>query len=337
MIIDLKSLSRRVKEWWGPIIRTPAAQSILKWSRRLFVAGILVYMIYRFSEIGWGNIYHSLPTNPWFYVLYIPLFFSLPFSEIFIYRALWTVSRKRLGTALLVKKVFNHDILGYSGEVFLFWWARQELHLKDGEVMRDIKDNNVISVVVSMLSTLFALLLFLTTTPAVFTKWFHKIPDGQWYFVGISAVILAGLIYRFRKQIFSLSLKTSATIFSIHLIRHVAVFVIQIYQWHVVLPDVPFYVWFTFMALLLVVTRLPFLPNIDLLFLTISYSLSKIIGAPIAGVMAMLAVNSVLDRILHFFIFIYYQTVIRKREAYAKIDRAALASISLQETGESGE
>lgn len=332
MIFDLNQLIRQVKEWWLPFIKTPLARLILKWGRRLFVIGILTYMIFKFSEIGWAKLFHSLPVNIWFYVIYIPLFFILPISEIFIYRVLWTVPRKKLWTALLVKKVFNHDILGYSGEVFLFWWARQQLKLKDSRIIRDIKDNNVISVVVSMLATLTALLLFLSTNPDIFNKWYKKVPNSQWIFIGISLVIIGALIYKFRSRIFSLPLKTSMSIFSIHLIRHLIVFILQVYQWHVVLPNIPMYVWFTFMAVLMTVTRLPFLPNVDLLFLSISITLTKTMGVPIAGVMAVLTINSVLDRILHFFIYVYYETVIRRKAVYANLKPDELSSLSLQET-----
>ncbi|HKI44684.1 MAG TPA: hypothetical protein VKA08_05030 [Balneolales bacterium] len=299
---------------WLIILKAPWAKAILKWSRIIFVAAILCYMIVHFFEIGLGNIWNNLPVKPLFYILYLPLFFLLPLSEVFIYKIIWPVSYRKLFTALLVKKVYNSEVLGYSGEVFLFWWVRKEIGGNSTDIMRLIKDNNVLSAIVSTLFTIIILFIFFETNPTVFNSWVQKIADSQLYFLIISAGIVAALVIKFKKYIISLSLLSSLEIFAIHFLRHVLLVVIQIYQWHIILPEISLHIWFTFVVAQIVLAILPFVPNKDLLFISISISMSTMLQAPLAAVTAILLVNSVMDRTLHLVIYSYYQFFTQKKK-----------------------
>lgn len=306
----------KLKKLWQTYSQRSEAQTIKKWVHRLFFVAILTYLLYQFSQVGWIKIYHSLPTQISFYLLFFPIFFILPISELFIYRILWGVRFRDIWPALLVKKVYNSDVMGYSGEVYLFQWANKSLSLDKTKIIKDVKDNNIISSIVSIIATIIALFLFFEYNPFFFYKWFNKIPNNQLYFWLIATVIIVFLFVRFRSYIFSLPGKTSMEIFSVHFIRHIIAFLLQVYQWHLVLPNVPVYVWITFMAVLLVMTRLPFLPNIDLLFVSISINITKSLGAPLAAISALLALNSILGKILHFFIYLYFNTVAKNKLAY---------------------
>jgi len=297
---------KRTYHSWNNFSKTPKAHKLIKLLRRVFLTGVLSFLIYQFMQIGWLKVLSSLPTNPLFYLLYIPLFFQLPGSELFIYRILWGIRIGDIWPALLVKKVYNNDVVGYSGEVFLFNWANRSLRKKSVELMRDVKDNNVISSIISTIVTLIVLLLFFKSNPGIFTRWFQKIPNNQLWYIVISLAILSFLIYKFRKYLVSLPLKTSLKISFIHFIRHCVGFIIQVYQWHIVLPHVPMYVWFTFMAVQLIITRLPFLPNVDLIFLTVSIKLTQAMGAPLASVTAIMTVNSVMGKALNISIYSYF-------------------------------
>ncbi len=286
---------------------------VIKCSRWVFVAVILGYMIYHFFEIGWVNLWKSLPVKPLFYILYLPLFFILPFTELFIYKFIRSIPYKKLLPPLLVKKVYNNEVLGYSGEVFLFWWARKELGKSNIDVMRSIKDNNVISVIVSTLFTLIILIIFFETNPTVSNRWAQKIPENQLNYTVISIAVIAVLVIKFKRYIISLSLVSSLEIFGIHYLRHVLVVVIQIYQWHIILPAISLHIWFTFVVAQIVLAMLPFVPNKDLLFISISISMSTMLEAPLAAVTAILLVNSILDRSLHLSIYSYYEFIFKRK------------------------
>ena len=323
---SVKSIEN-AQERWLTILKKPWMKTTIKVVRILFVASILGYILVQFFEIGWDKLLGSLPAKPLFYILYLPLFFLLPFSEVIIYKIIWSVSFRRLFTALLVKKVYNSEVLGYSGEVFLFWWVRKEIDRSNIDVMRIIKDNNVISAIVSTLFTIIILFVFFETNPTVFNSWIRKIPDGQLYFLIISAVVITALVIKFKKYIISLSLISSLEIFSIHFIRHILLVVIQIYQWHIILPQISLHVWFTFVVAQMVLAILPFVPNKDLLFISISISMSTILQAPLAAVTAILLVNSVLDRTLHLSIYSWYQFLAQKKKAFADLSPESVSAI----------
>ncbi|HKJ32348.1 MAG TPA: hypothetical protein VKA34_11005 [Balneolales bacterium] len=225
-----------------------------------------------------------------------------------------------------MKKVYNSDVIGYSGEIFLFNWANRSVDKKSVELMKDLKDNNIISSIVSTLITLIVLLLFFKSNPSTFNRWFQKIPNNEIWFILLSLIVLSVLVYKFRNYLFSLPLDTSLKISSIHFIRHVFAFFIQVYQWHIVLPNVPMYVWYTFMAVQLVMTRFPFMPSMDLVILSISIKLTQAMGEPLAAITAIMTINSVLGKGLHLLIYSYYQ--IFSKESL-EVDNTTSAPVNL--------
>jgi hypothetical protein len=289
----------------------------------LFLAGVFIFLVYQLWQIGWKKVLESLPTDPVFYLLYIPIFFLLPGSEIFIYRILWKTRFRDIFPVLLVKKVYNSDVVGYSGEIFLFNWANRSLERQNLDLLRDIKDNNVISSIVSTLVTLIVLLLFFETNPETFNRWFQKIPNNELWYILLSLGILSFLIYKFRKYLVSLPLNKSLKISSIHFGRHCLGFFLQVYQWHIVLPNVPMYIWFTFIAVQLVMTRLPFLPNVDLIFLSLSIKLTQVMGAPLAAITAIMTINSVMGKAFHLSIYSYFQIFSTQKIELETVDSTA--------------
>src|SRR5699024_9745434 len=95
--------------------------------RYVLQIGIIGYLIYKLYEIGFANVTEALPLNPLFYLLFILIYFSLPVSEIFIYRIGWSFNSFKAFLVFVQKKVLNTDVLGYSGEFYLFYWAKDKL------------------------------------------------------------------------------------------------------------------------------------------------------------------------------------------------------------------
>lgn len=304
---------KNIYQSYSDFSKSSKGRKLFYWLRKVFFVAIFGFLIYQLWQIGWEKVLHSLPTNPFFYLLYIPIFFLLPGSELFIYRVLWGTRFRDIWPTLLVKKVYNSDVVGYSGEIYLFNWANKSLDKRNLDLLRDIKDNNVISSIVSTLVTLIVLLLFFETNPETFNRWFQKIPNNELWYILISLGILSILIYKFRKYLVSLPLYKSSQVFLMHFGRHCLGFFLQVYQWHIVLPNVPMYIWFTFIAVQLVMTRLPILPNIDLIFLSISIKLTQVMGAPLAAITAIMTINSVMGKALHLSIYSYFQMLPNKK------------------------
>ena len=69
------------------------------------------------------------------------------------------------------------------------------------------------------------------------------------------------------------------------------------------LPAADYSAWFLFIALQLVISRIPFLPNQDLVFLGAALSLATIVGVPEAAIAGMLVAEAGLSQLLNFSLF----------------------------------
>ena len=126
---------------------------------QLLIGGYLVYQI---SQIGWKNLLVSIPLNPLFYLIYIIIYISLPTLEYIIYAKKWDVEDWSLIRILFKKKVLNTDIIGYSGEIFLYNWAKKNVYKNKSKIIYYIKDNNIISSLASWIISVVLLLYFIS-------------------------------------------------------------------------------------------------------------------------------------------------------------------------------
>lgn len=193
--------------------------------------------------------------------------------------------------------------MGYSGEVYLYLWARKKLKLKDADILKPIKDNNIISSVASTLVTILLLGIFVFMGEIKLLNWLHA--QNKLYIYGgiILLIILILLTIRFRHLVISMPLKTAGMIFAIHFSRLLIGQTLQVLQWYIALPHIPFYVWFTFISFQVIMSRIPFLPNNDLIFLGASIKMTQMMHIPMAGVAAIMVANSVLGKVANILIF----------------------------------
>jgi hypothetical protein len=82
--------------------------------------------------------------------------------------------------------------------------------------------------------------------------------------------IVAPLILR--PRLFSLRSQELWFIAKVQLIRIAAIFLLSAWLWHMVLPDIALRWWFLLAAVRQLVSRLPLLPNKDLLFVGVADS-----------------------------------------------------------------
>ncbi len=282
---------------------TPGGRRLSAAARRVFVAGLLAYLLYQLYQIGWREVLTSFPTHPLFYLSFFVIYAALPVSEVFIYRAAWGYRIRDALPVFVQKRVYNKDLLGYSGEVLLYMWARKNLALPDREIFGTVKDNAIIS---SVASTLFAIAtvgaLLLTGQVAVGPSLGAGHPLYVALAVGAAAVATL-LLLRFRRAIFRLNGRQVGLLFGIHLLRLLLTHVLQVFQWWIVLPGVPLRAWFTYLALLIVTSRIPFIPGRDFIFLGASLELSQTLMAPQAAVAALMTAQTVVDKLLNFVVF----------------------------------
>lgn len=276
-------------------------KSVLKKGLRYTLQlGIIGYLGYKLFEIGIDQVVRSLPVNPLFYLIFLLIYFSLPLSEIFIYSVGWHFRPARAFMVFVQKKVLNTDVLGYSGEIYLFYWAREKLKIPAGQALTFIKDNNILSSVSSTIVSVILLLFFFTQG---YLNPFDYLPNAENHYLTLLLVVvgfaLAGFIaYKFRRYILSVSLGEGMKIGSIYTGRLLLTNLLQITQYAIVKPDIPWAVWFSLMAVQILSTRIPFLPSQDVLFVSVALEMSDLVRVPETEIVGILTANLILKKVI---------------------------------------
>ena len=276
----------------GPIVR----------SLRLVVTlGIVSLLVWQLSRVGWSAIFDALPTHPMFYTLLIGIYLALPITEVFIYRPLWRQNRRDIFLACARKRVLNEEVLGYTGEVFLYLWASRR-SIEPGHAFRTIRDVNIVSSAVSFAVAGVLVGLMAALSEFDLGGWF----GAQGIYLAAILVLAVGVIFltvRFRRYVFALPLRETGRVAALHSGRHLVTTSMLVAMWHYAQPSVSLGVWLSFAAVLVVIERLPFLPSKDLVFLGASVELSKTMTIATASMAGMLLVQSGIFKLLHLVVF----------------------------------
>jgi hypothetical protein len=288
----LSDIKKRTPEW------VPSA------IRRTLILVVTTLIMWQTWNIGWDEVLRNLPTTPWFYLIMAVLYVMLPITELLIYTQLWNVKKRMLFPIFLIKRVYNEEVLGYSGELYLFTKIRKYTDRSERELMHDVRDTNIISAIVSnvVAISLVSVLIFFGFIPV---KMLLEQTNLLYVSIGIiTFIIIVALAVQFRRHIFSLPFKTAFRIFWTYLIRFVLQNALLVVQWAVVLPETPVYVWLIYVSTSIVLNRIPFLPAKDLVFVWIGIQLSMSLDVATAGLAGMLIVSSALSRIANLIIYI---------------------------------
>lgn len=267
--------------------------------RYLLQAGIIGFLAYKLYEIGLDKVVNSLPVNPLFYLLFGLIYFSLPLSEILIYGVKWNFRGFRAFLVFVQKKVLNTDVLGYSGEFYLFYWAKDKLNIPSVDAMKFIKDNNILSSISSTFVSVVLLIFFLTQGYIPIEEYIPQVENNLTYLWIALGVAVVGLIaYKFRRYILSVSLRDAAKISGIYTGRLLFTNLIQIIQYKIAEPTVPWAVWFSLMAVQIMSTRIPFLPSRDVLYVGVAIEMSVMLNVPKTQLVGVLTANLILMKLI---------------------------------------
>lgn len=283
---------------------SPVAKKITQFGEWFFNLAMISYLIYEIYQIGVEDTIKNMPTSVGFYILFFVMFFMLPISEYFIYKLTWNISFFSSFKAFLLKKIYNKSLVGYSGDLFLGLWASKNLSISKTEAFHLIKDNAIVSTIGSTLFAILILVIFIL---------FGNIPSelNLSEYIIYSSIILIIVISilglfpkKIVKKVFKLGLNVSLKIISIHFLRLFILGILQIYQWHLVINEVSLDVWITYIALQVITTKIPFIPNRDLIFLALGIQLADLMLVPQSAIAALLIVNSLLDKLVNFIIYL---------------------------------
>ncbi|MBT8399942.1 MAG: hypothetical protein KJO98_05660 [Rhodothermia bacterium] len=294
------TLSRaRIRE----LLQSKPGRLAVKTIRVVFVVGVLALLFFQLSSIGWEETWKALPTTPWFYVTLLAIYVQLPIVEMFIYRGLWKERPAGLLGVLFRKRVLNADVVGYSGEIYLYMWSRERVGVGESMLLHSVKDNAVASSIASTSMAVLLLAVFLYTDQIAFLELIGN-PRPVYLLGGLAVLAVVFLvIYRFRRTLFGMPAKVVGYLIVTHSVRLSVVHVLQVLQWWVVWPEAPLKVWATMLVIATITNRLPLLPAKDLIGVSAILGTVGMLNIPEPVVAGMLLSRSVIDKILNLIVF----------------------------------
>ena len=233
---------------------------VARWLTPFLSAAILIAALWQLRHLDVRGVIAMVPRSPLFWLVFAAGYLAMPASEWVIYRRLWTLPAKGF-LALLRKRISNEIVAGYSGELYFYAWARRHATMV-GTPFGAIKDVSVLSAVVANVCTLALAALSWRALVAL-----NLGTDAKVMILSAASIALPSLVaLAMRKRLFSLPRGDLRRIAIIHLLRIVATTVLAAALWAVTLPTAPLAWWVVLATLRMLVSRLPLIPNKDIVF-----------------------------------------------------------------------
>jgi hypothetical protein len=257
----------------------PGSGGVLGTLLSLIFVGAAVYQV---SGLALGSILALVPTSLLFWGLFAISYLIGPASDWFIFQRLWGIGASAFG-ALVRKLIYNELLIGYLGEVYFYGWARHNLKFVTTP-FGAVKDVAVLSAIAGNVATLVFLAVALLLARQL--PLHDHVTATGWSLAFVIGTSLA--IMLLRRSLFSLEGKELGIVFAVHLFRILATAIFSAVLWHLVLPDVELDWWFILVTIRLLISRLPFVPNKDVVFAGIAV---PVVGgeAEISALMALMA------------------------------------------------
>ncbi len=252
------------------------------WLGSAISLAVLVAVILELRSVDFTAVRDMLPTAPLFWAMFAMSYLSAPLADWLIYRRLWQMPASGFG-ALLRKLIGNELLFGYVGELYLYTWARRRTAMTSTP-FGAIKDVSILSAMTGNAVTIVMLAL---AYPLLGTL--HLGIDSKTLLISVSVVLASSsAILLFRKTLFTLPRADLWFVTWLHLARIFASAGLAAFCWHLVLPQVDLQWWLLLSAMRLLLSRLPLLPNKDIVFAGLAVFL---IGhdAEIGALMTMMA------------------------------------------------
>jgi hypothetical protein len=252
------------------------------WLGAAISLAVLVAVVFELRAVDFGRVRAILPASPQFWLVFAAAYLAGPAADWAIYRRLWRIPAAGFG-ALLQKTIGNELLFGYVGEVYLYTWARRRTEMTSTP-FGAIKDVSILS---AMTGNAVTLILLALAYPLLGTL--HLGLDSKALLVSVAVVVAtSSVVLFFRKTLFSLPRPELRYVAGVHLLRIFLTTGLAALCWHLALPEVALEWWLLLAALRMLLSRLPFLPNKDIVFAGLAVFL---IGhdAEIGALMTMMA------------------------------------------------
>lgn len=226
----------------------------------LISAAMVVMLGRELLGSGLEGLSRTTPDSPWFYLAFFCLYMAAPTGDFIIFRRLWRIPLSGF-VALHKKRIANDVVLGYSGEAYFYAWARARANIVAAP-FGAVKDVSLLSAIAGNTVTILLCAIALPIGYQLMS------PNVLHAVAGSAAItlVISLLMLIFSRRIFSLPRQQLRWIFWIHTGRFAASSLFVALAWHFAMPDVALGVWLFLAAARLLVSRLPLVPNKDLLF-----------------------------------------------------------------------
>lgn len=221
---------------------------------------VIASVIYAMRGVDLHAILALIPASPLFWAVFAVSYLAIPGADWLIFHRLWGVGPSAFG-ALVRKLIYNELLLGYLGEAYFYTWARRRVAL-EAAPFGAVKDVAILSAVAGNILTL--LMLAVAWPLASATQLGLQTRSVVLSLTVVLITSMAAVLWR--RRIFSLPRAQLGYVFAIHVGRIIAVTALSALLWHLVLPFVPLVWWLLLATIRLLVSRLPFVPNKDVVF-----------------------------------------------------------------------
>jgi hypothetical protein len=259
-----------------------AGSAALRWIGPVISLGIFGAVLYQLRDLQLGSVAAMLPRTPLFWLAFAAYYLATPAFDFLIFRRLWGLPAAGFG-ALTRKFVGNEILMGYIGEVHFYSWARSRLKMVAAP-FGAVKDVAILSAVMGNIVTLAVL--------AAAYPFLHVLHIGVAPKTLVAAVAItlgsSLVLLMVRGRVLTLGQKDLAFVAAAQLGRVAVTALLPALLWHLALPQVAIGWWILLAAIRLLLSRLPLLPNKDLVFAGVAILL---IGRaiPIEDLMTMMA------------------------------------------------
>ena len=246
-----------------PAEPTAPAAAAQGWTRHLGGAVSLVLLgavVWQLTRLDFAQVWQMMPSSPLFWLIFATAYASGIAFDWILFHRLWNLPPGGV-VALLRKMVSNQIVIGYSGEAYLYAWAKKNPQVTSAPFAA-IKDVAILSALAGNLS---ALVLLAACWP--FLGRLDLGAQGSAFALSIGAVLAISFgITLLRNKIFTLPGRELWFILTVHLARIATQLVLMCLLWLVLLPGTSL-VWLLLLGTLrTLIARLPLLANKDLPF-----------------------------------------------------------------------
>ncbi|WP_303809386.1 hypothetical protein [Sandarakinorhabdus limnophila] len=252
------------------------------WVGTIITLAVLVAAMLQLAQLDLARVAAIVPSSPAFWLVFALSYFAGPLGDYAIFRRLWQIPVAGF-FALLRKLIGNELITGYVGDLYFYTWARQRTSMTSAP-FGAVKDVAILS---AMAANAVTLVLMVLAYPLLDTL--HLGIDSTAFFasVALMLVISSGVLF-FRKKLFSLPARDLWVVTFVQTARVIATLVLTGLCWHLALPAESVELWVLLSAMRMLLSRLPFLPNKDVVFAALAVFM---IGqdAEVGALMAMMA------------------------------------------------